>query len=382
MDVPPPTSTKIPFSHTPTQLPLRLLSLPPSLLSLLTTPSSSPAPTLLLKSAAPPSTIHPSDQTYNAVLCTPTETYTLRQVYSSNSIFLVRPDACAGVTAIATAAATLELLPAPADAARTRAQLKSRLPAWTGCDHDDFHERDAQRVARARLLADTPVSAAEFGAAWDALWAFERFERAWVPRATVVEDALRQMVAAGAAAEKFWLVDIVDAVCDDADGGDAGVTPEGLVRALVRDTCVWSPDERWAVVPRRWARVAARAVLEAYEDVRKAGGIGEWGVHSGTKDFMYISFMTKWKEAVPEGCRSVCKLELIKDFYMLPTPSTIRYVENPNFTTDVPTDITDITNGAAATPSTSAPTPAAASKPTGALPIRNKWHEKFRKDKK
>ncbi|KAL4817363.1 hypothetical protein BDW67DRAFT_34711 [Aspergillus spinulosporus] len=82
------------FTHQTPQQGFRLLELPPELAELL---SSDDPPTLELKSPAP-STTNTSNATASEYvnLCTATQTYSIRQVQSSNSLHILRPSS--GVT--------------------------------------------------------------------------------------------------------------------------------------------------------------------------------------------------------------------------------------------------------------------------------------------
>ena len=156
----------IPLEISNQQQNLRLLELPPSLLTLLVSkdppkyvpaliiyvfqcePFADTSESLWLKSAEYPS----ADVDFklsrpNAVLCTDDSTYQLRQVQSSNSILILQPsENCSsdneifspGLSAIAQCTATLELIPSDtaASVALISRLLRQSLPLYTGIDTD------------------------------------------------------------------------------------------------------------------------------------------------------------------------------------------------------------------------------------------------------
>ncbi len=144
---------------------LRLLELPPSLLALIASKdppkyvlilnvreiqneySADMSESLWLKSAEDPSA-HTSNQPGpSAVLCTNDHTYQLRQVQSSNSVFVLQPSEsrrggneipAPSLSAIAQCTATLELIPSDAATSflMTSRLLKKSLPPYKGIDTD------------------------------------------------------------------------------------------------------------------------------------------------------------------------------------------------------------------------------------------------------
>lgn len=103
---------------------------------------------LWLKSAESPSANVDSKQpSPSAVLCTDDHTYQLRQVQSSNTVFVLQPsESCRGddevpspsLLAIAQCTATLELIPSDnvASSAMASRFLKTSLPSYRGIDTD------------------------------------------------------------------------------------------------------------------------------------------------------------------------------------------------------------------------------------------------------
>ena len=139
----------------------RLLELPPSLLALIVskdTPWYCPNlsstrlqdansfESLWLKSAEPPNANDDLKQASpSAVLCTDHLTFQLRQVQSSNSVFILRPSettedeiSLPGVSAIAQCTSTLELIPSntAASSAMLSRLLRDSLPLYQGTETD------------------------------------------------------------------------------------------------------------------------------------------------------------------------------------------------------------------------------------------------------
>ena len=156
----------IPLEISNQQQNLRLLELPPSLLTLLLSKdppkyvpalnvydlqyenSADTSESLWLKSAESPSADVDTKQSRpNAVLCTDDYTYQLRQVQSSNSILILQPSESRGsdneipspsLSAIAQCTATLELIPSDTAAsfAMVSRLLRQSLPLYNGVDTD------------------------------------------------------------------------------------------------------------------------------------------------------------------------------------------------------------------------------------------------------
>ncbi len=141
----------------------RLLELPPSLLSLIASKDppkyvlflnvrdlqdADMPESLCLKSAESPNANDQSKQPgLSAVLCTDDHTFQLRQVQSSNSVFVLQPSEshrddnkfpASSLLAIAQCTSTLELVPSDSAAsfASVSRLLKTSLPPYNGIDTD------------------------------------------------------------------------------------------------------------------------------------------------------------------------------------------------------------------------------------------------------
>lgn len=224
----------------------------------------------------------PSAQEY-VNLCTPSQTYRIRQVQSSNSLHILRPslghisradikvvEEEAGesgalnlpdeaVTAIAKCGSTLELHIPPGGFSAVPFLEKSLglYDRRTGDDGDvamDDSSGQADlglfeiRKLRDQVCADIPVSSAQCEAGWVEICAFvdEKQAICWRPstrmRLNVWKRMMEGAILQGIDLEKQFLVgDLWKSVLDDDDTSEPPF-PRGLLEAVVRRLCV--EDER------------------------------------------------------------------------------------------------------------------------------------------
>ena len=150
---------------------------------------------LHLKSAtANPSSLNDSGST--ALVCSYDQTFEVRQVQSSNILYVLEPFESAladeygvspplSVQAIGQCKALLELVSVPANAAGF---LKQALPTYTASSADpESVDASNWKGSKRSLLLDAPCSVGEFVKAWTQLCGFETQNQAWRPS----PDALR-----------------------------------------------------------------------------------------------------------------------------------------------------------------------------------------------
>ena len=147
----------------------------------------------------------------NAVLCTDTETYQVRQVQSSNSVFVLQPSEpvsdlsnvealpTTGLSGIARCTTMLELIPANASGTIF---LKNNVGAFYG----PGAERDSEGVStegfaskcnsRLEVFADAPLSLQEFNTAWTELCAFEANSKSYIPTPACLSSIWHSMNSA------------------------------------------------------------------------------------------------------------------------------------------------------------------------------------------
>lgn len=157
-----------------------------------------------------------SPATINAVLCTNDSTFQLRQVQSSNSIFLLKPSVATNsseegsipttnVSVVAQCKVTLELVPVAPSALQ---YLKESLPVYRNSPGDSSSKirpfpSSEPPAARSKLavLDDAPMSAGEFESGWIEICAFETGGQAWRPLASTLHGVWESVLSAAAVNE-------------------------------------------------------------------------------------------------------------------------------------------------------------------------------------
>lgn len=146
----------------------------------------------------------------NAVLCTNDRTFHLRQVHSSNSVFLLQPSEATtssedgsipipGVSVVAQCKATLELIPAATSAIP---YLKESLPVYRDPlgDGNSKFELSSTSAAKSKLaiLDNAPMSTDEFESGWIEVCAFETRGQARRPLASTLNGIWKSILSAAA----------------------------------------------------------------------------------------------------------------------------------------------------------------------------------------
>ena len=108
-------------------------------------------------------------------VCTPEETFSIRQVQSSNVLNILRVGGDASVSIIARCHGSLELSTSHLTADHFMRQL---LPTYTGTNASGSH---LVPVTKDSMYEDVPCSHLELDQAWRRLCAFEWLDRAWLP---------------------------------------------------------------------------------------------------------------------------------------------------------------------------------------------------------
>lgn len=185
----------------------------------------------------------------HVVLCTDSQTYNVRQVQSSNSVYLIQPPSNSSnsgeslltqtaVRAIAQCASTLELIPA----STTGAILRQILPIYsyphTGLENEGkpmMESNTLEKTSKQQTLENTPLSLGEFDKAWLDFCAFELDGQAWLPSAISLGHVWKSILSAAAVqnvnlVEKFHILDISDIVGEDG-------FPQALLDAILRRIC-------------------------------------------------------------------------------------------------------------------------------------------------
>ncbi|KAF2121429.1 sister chromatid cohesion protein-like protein Dcc1 [Lophiotrema nucula] len=333
----------VPFSVAHDLRQFRLLELPAELLELLDSPTPPP---LSIKSQAPPA----SSGTFNAkpayaVLCTPSRTYQLRQVQTSNSVFITQatleahedeipvPTTCA----IASCGATLELHPADTPALR---YLEDVLPIYDIVDGEVDASGNGKSMAD--VFKDIPLSEGQCKQGWEEVFAFEFAGSSWMPSANTLLQVWTAVNDAAASEsvplhKQFLTDDIINALDDRG-------YPESLIQAIL--TRLGYDDQKdagWSCLDRsRTMMFVGETLLEA---------------KLASEDYLIAEFLGVWKDSVPELWREDVDLHTLEGRYNVPSDKTIRSSKR----------------GAKTAP--------AASKASAGSSSR-KWHEKFGRARK
>ena len=173
------------------------------------------------------------------MLCTSAQTFSVRQVQSSNVLYILRsasdgaegdgrrPDGT-GLVGVAQCGELLEAIPStPAPAQH----LRERLPVYR--DQDSPSRPGLLGTTAEGLERDAPFSRGEFNAAWKELCAFELEGRAWIPSPTTLERVWASLVAAatikGVGLEEGFRGDEVETLMEE-DGNPGPVVAAVLAR--------------------------------------------------------------------------------------------------------------------------------------------------------
>ena len=258
----------------------------------------------------------------HAVLCTPDKTFHLRQVQTSNSVFIAQPtpfqdDAASipndGIMAVAQCSATLELIPSEDSALP---YLKKLLPLWT---KDRTSVTDSPR-SKHDVLSDIPLSDAEIEIAWTQLCAFEL-------GTTRPDGSTSGFRPASSDLLEFWKA-ICAASYAEAIPLDDPLDPE-VVWRLVSDEGYPRPF---------FYAVMRRLVVQANAPVDTAGGkirIGHGHCARWTAALVLETqarsaeglpegrFLEQWRDLLPEDWRANVSMASIEDLFGRPAPGMV-----------------------------------------------------------
>lgn len=281
------------------------------------------------------------------MLCTANKAFQLRQVQTSNSLFVTQPALEAHsneipnpvTRAIASCTATLELHPSDASAATL---LREVLPVY------DIVAGDVDAIgngkSKATMFDDIPLSQGQCQLGWEDLNAFEHEGSSYQPTANVLAQVWSSINAAALAEgikldSQFLMADITKSVTEEGH-------PSDLVEALLRRLANVEQDLAgpWSCLDRvKTVAFAGKILLDA-----KQGN-----------DYLIADFTDTWEDKLPEAWRKHAHLSAIEGAYEFPTKTTIRAKSTASSSTNVNSEA------------------AAAAKPTA-----RKWHEKFGKTRK
>ncbi len=181
---------------------------------------------LSLKSAPCPSVLAPDPS--HVVLCTPNQTYQLRQVQTSNSVFVLQPafavqeehvSPTLGLSIFARCTSTLEVEKmSRSELSKTKTAIQWLTEALLVHDIDtESNSTRSLRRSKADLFADIPYSDGECEEAWTQLVAFELERRSFRPSGKVLHDLWTCIYQTATVqgidlAKKFEITDVCSAV--------------------------------------------------------------------------------------------------------------------------------------------------------------------------
>lgn len=203
-----------------------------------------------MKSLRPASEDTAKPSQHNAVLCTENQTFNIRQVQSSNSVFLVKPfersldtrgsSSATCVRAVAQCTATLELTPISVDCISIFKQI---LPIYNvssdGAENYDYTTL-SELYSKEVAFEHTPLSRHQFADTWRNTCAFEFQGVAFLPSAACLASVWRSIMSSSISnclniTEKFRTISLIDAVEEHG-------FPTSLVNAVLKRVAVDSGD--------------------------------------------------------------------------------------------------------------------------------------------
>ena len=189
------------------------------------------------------------------VLCTDDQTFNVRQVQSSNSVYLLQSpqDSLPSnesstpqltIRAIAQCATTLELITASPTGV---AFLRQILPVFKSPRADlksgnelvgESHKKETS--SKKEVFVNTPLSPREFNKAWQIVCAFELEGQAWQPSTNLLKGLWKSLMSAAGAegvnlANKFHVPALEGMVEEDG-------FPNALLNAVIERVCIDHED--------------------------------------------------------------------------------------------------------------------------------------------
>lgn len=295
----------------------------------------------------------------NAVICTHTKTYNLRQVNTSNSVYIAQPNceeddggdlSFAGLQAIAENNSSLELNLIPLHVNNAKSYIRAALPTYASTGHSQSKEL----VSRDHLFANIPFSETECDVAFETMACFQ------------LEDPAGCFIPSGQAKVQVW-----KAILEQATAHSIDLTEPV---SLEKSTWIMPATEEWPTALSHAVRDSVsssdhrnRKVTRTYDEQSclEFFGLSQLEASVQGKDSISVAvFMAAWADLLPEKWRGKANLELLKGQYFLENDGRDIALAASN----------DERHGGS-----SKATPADANSTLGA---KRKWHEKFRASKK
>ena len=321
----------------------------------------------------------------HAVLCTPSQTFSIRQVQTSNSLYLLQPSLTtphssiqasdefpeipqSGLTIASTVTSYLELLPTAPD---PRPQLYKSLPVyhgWGEADNDGGALKQTEKLPGYHgLLEHIPISDAELLRAWTDAGGFILSSVPYRPSAALSLQLLNRISVASSISQialsdfskPFTISALWNAIDEDS-------LPVPLLEAFVRRVSdsmdgALGNDIGWLICKNRLACCVGRLLLEADHDQRR---LVPPTFVKATEYLSLPGFLKKWADILlDQAVECDISLELLKGWYYQPTALTVAWLE-PGFSPPIETAMVPLPGGETLPP-------------TGTSRGRGKWHEKF-----
>ncbi|KAK0860141.1 hypothetical protein LTS02_008691 [Friedmanniomyces endolithicus] len=319
----------------------RLLELPPELLRLVVSER-----TILHFKSGPKTSGAGSN--LEAVLCSPDKTFHIRQVNTSNSVYICQPTSHndddenpqPGLQAVAQSSWTLELSEA-ASLPSAAHYLKAALPTYSSTG--TYQSKDPP-ASQQQIFDDIPVSQAECEAAWRDLACFELKNEpkgCFLPRPNAKVQVWRSILESATAAGVDVSRDPIspELIEQSVDRNDED-WPDELGHAMLDGVC----DHEGMLDPGKWVRAVGLDLLAV----------------EGARGLPASELLKKWRDALPEQWRKRVQVEAL-----------------PRSEYTLTDDRKTITSAGA-----ESGVAAAAAETKSTLGAKRKWHEKFRESKK
>ncbi|MCJ1451461.1 hypothetical protein MMC28_001798 [Mycoblastus sanguinarius] len=336
----------------------RLLELPPSLLELI---NANQPPNLFLKSSAPIVANGPAQASSNAVLCTDDRTYQVRQVHSSNSVFILQPSEASrlaeddsipssSLLAIAQCTATLELIPTSPSGI---AFLRQALPLYKGPQTNAMKMSKSvmvstsmekmEKMGKQAMLENAPLPSNEFDKAWKEMCAFEFEGQAWLPTALELISVWESILSAATVrsvdlGENFVIATLRRVVEED---GHEGVLFDTVINRLRSD------DEDL---------MDGCALFSRFQSVPWVGIVLLESLRSSTDEIFSTDFLHNWQNQLPENWRKHATIDMLRSKCTRSSSGKLVFSDGPGENAEISSSTPANTSGNAS----------------------RKWHEKFR----
>lgn len=219
------------------------------------------------------------------MLCTSNRSFEVRQVQSSNVLYILQRSAESGFTAISQCKGVLELVPSKANAIE---YIRQTLPRYT-------EDRTSQsNITRSLLSADAPFSEGELGNALTKLCVLQKDDLLWIPEPKALLTAWKSLLTVatinGVQLDHPWNIrELEHHVAEDGIDIEIFYAIVSRLTNRPQDVCEAALDACNCIV---WI---GRLVLDCKD-----------------KPIPKNEFVTEWQDLLLEPWRSGARLDLMK----------------------------------------------------------------------